>query len=172
MTATEFKKLLTKLGACREAVEWAKGKNLKTVWETCEHGDWLLWLVGNMVGTTNWPTHKQVVLAACACAETSLKYVPKDELRPKQAIDTVRRWANGKATIEEVRKAAWAAWAAEAAGAARAAAGAAWAAWAAEAAGAAWAAARAAEAARAAVLKDCADLVRHELTPFMQEVLK
>jgi len=157
MTKLEFKKLLTSLGACEDATEWAKGKDLKTVWETCERGDWLLWLIGNMIDKPNWPTRQQLVLAACACAETSLKYVPEGELRPKQAIAAARRWANGQSSIEEVQTAARAA-AVEASRAARAAA------WAAEAtavaAEAAWAAAEAAE---ATAFKGCADLVRREI---------
>lgn len=135
MTKLEFKKLLTSLGACEDATEWAKGKDLKTVWETCERGDWLLWLIGNMMDKPNWPTRQQLVLAACACAETSLKYVPEGELRPKEAIDAARRWANGQSSIEEVQTAV------EASRAARAAA------WAAE----------------ATAFKGCADLVRREI---------
>jgi immunity protein 5 of polymorphic toxin system len=184
MTAETFRRLLKKLGACEEALEWSKDKDLKTVWETCERGDWLLWLCGYMADKPGWPTRQQLVLAACACAETALKYVPEGELRPKQAIDAARRWANGQCTIEEVREAAEAAaeaaWAAAEAAAEAAAWAAARAAWAAEAAWAAWAAAeaawaaaRAAEAAaraaraaaRAAALKECADLVRKELRP-------
>lgn len=99
-------------------------------------------------------------LFACDCAERVLciyeREIPGDT-RPRQAIETARRFANGEATRTELdaaelaaswaaSKAAWAAW--DAAKAARAAAwdagDAACAAW------AAWDAARAARAARAA----------------------
>jgi len=91
-------------------------------------------------------------LFACDCAEHVLPLFeakrPHDP-RPRQAIETARRYADGKASIEELRaawEAAGAAWGAawEAAGAARDAAGAAaWAAWdaAGAAGGAAWGAA-------------------------------
>jgi hypothetical protein len=94
---------------------------------------------------------------ACDFAESVLTHwyaVYSDDHRPRECIEITRRYADGKATDEELeaaREAAGeAAWAA--AGAARAAWAAAGAAWAArDAAGAAWAAARDAwEAARAA----------------------
>jgi hypothetical protein len=106
LNPTEFQSLLYDLGACQEAVIWAKGKSLAQTWRTCKRGDWLLWLCGKMVDKPNWPTRKQIVLAACSCAETSLKYIPSGEDRPRVAIETARKWAHGKATIEEVRQAA------------------------------------------------------------------
>ena len=115
MNAEQFENLLHELDACSSAVEWAHGKTLHVVWNTCNHGDWLLWLAGKMADKKGWPTRKQLVLAACACAEQALKYVPKSEERPKKAIQIARAWARGKATIEEVRKAASAAYAAPAA---------------------------------------------------------
>ena len=106
MTAKKFEELLNELGACSSVVEWAHGKTLHVVWKTCQRGDWLLWLARIMADKRGWPTRKQIVLAACACAETALKYVPKGEERPKKAIQTARAWAKGKATIEEVWAAA------------------------------------------------------------------
>ncbi len=105
--------------------------------------------------TTIEPSDKLARLFACDCAERVLplfesKY-PNDK-RPRQAIETARRFANGEATQEEMtaaraaaaaaRAAADAIWAARDAAAAWAAAAAADAAW--DAADAAWAAARAA----------------------------
>ncbi len=68
MSAERFGRLLYDLGACDEAVAWAKGKDLHEVWTTCERGDWLLWLAGRMLGEQGWHTRGQVMLAACACA--------------------------------------------------------------------------------------------------------
>jgi hypothetical protein len=116
--------------------------------EKCERGDWLLWLAGK-IGIDR----KVLVLAACDCAERALKYVEKGEDRPRVAIATARKWANGDEgiTIEDVRDAADAADAAAdaadanaAAYAARAAYAAAYAAYAANAVDAAEAAANAA----------------------------
>ena len=166
-TPEGFMDLLRGLGACWEAKEWADGKTLRESWNTCERGDWMLWLAAR-VGADR----KRLVLAACACARLSLKYVSPGEDRPRVAIETAEKWAHGEATIEEV-KAAAAAYAAAADAAAYAAytaaadAAADAAAYAADAAGtAAYAADAAAYAAddagtaRTKTLRDCADILR------------
>ena len=105
MNAKQFAALLVELNACSEAQEWASGKSLAAVWKTCKRGDWLLWLCGKMADKPNWPTRKEVVLAACDCAELSLKNVSSGEERPRKCLETVRAWAAGNATIDEVRPA-------------------------------------------------------------------
>jgi len=101
------KAILTEVGACHEAVKWAGRKTHKRAWETCKRGDWLLWIAGKFD-----VDRKLLVLAACACAKTALKYVPNGEDRPRIAIETAEAWTRGKATIEQVRVAADAAYAA------------------------------------------------------------
>ena len=161
MNAKQFAALLVELNACSEAQEWASGKSLAVVWKTCKRGDWLLWLCGKMADKPNWPTRKEVVLAACDCAKLALKYVPKGEERPRKCLETVRAWAAGNATIHEVRTARAAADAADADAYAAYAANAASAAYAAATAAAYAAyAAYAADAARAKTLAICADIVR------------
>ena len=115
MNANEFKGLLRKFGACAEGVDWADGKSLAQVWDECERGDWMLWLAAHMIGSEGWPSRKEVVLAACACAETALQYILPGEDRPRNAIETARRWVRGEATMDEVRSAASDAYAAYAA---------------------------------------------------------
>ena len=105
MKAKELSHLLKSLRACSEAKEWSKGKTLQDVWKTCERGNWLLWLCGHMSDKPGWPTRKEVVLATCDCAETALKYVKEGEDRPRKCIETVRAWAAGTATLDEVRTA-------------------------------------------------------------------
>ena len=157
MNAKQFSALLVELNACSEAQEWASGKSLAVVWKTCKRGDWLLWLCGKMAKKPNWPTRKEVVLAACDCAKLSLKHVPAGEKRSRKCLETVRAWTSGNATLYEVRAAADAA--AYAAYAAYAAVGAA-----AYASAAASAAADAdADAARTKTLAKCAVLVRKRL---------
>jgi hypothetical protein len=169
MNAKQFAALLVELNACSEAQEWAGGKSLAVVWKTCKRGDWLLWLCGKMADKPNWPTRKEVVLAACDCAKLALKYVPKGEERPRKCLETVRAWAAGNATIHEVRTARAAA-DADAAAAYAAYADAADAAYAADAAAAAaayayavYAYADAAANARTTTLAKCAVLVRKRL---------
>ena len=96
------KDILTELGACAEAVKWAGRKTPKKAWETCKRGDWLLWIADKLnVG------RKLLVLAACACARTALKYVPAGEERPRLAIEAAERWADNP--TEKNKAAAWAA---------------------------------------------------------------
>jgi len=152
-----FRKRLIEMGACSEAVDWVGDKTLAEAWATCERADWMLWLVSKIDGSYS----PRLRLAACACARTSLKYVPAGEDRPRLAIECAERYARGEATKDELaaaRAAAWdAAWdaalAAEASGAAEAAGAAAQA--------AAWdAAGDAAWTPRLSGLKEMPDMVR------------
>jgi len=135
-------KKLKELHSCSSAIVWVKDQtNPQQAWDTCEKGDWMLWLLGKLSGGPRSKSRKLLVLTACECARLSLKYVPKGEGRPLKAIETAEAWTKGKATLEQVRNAAYAAAAAAAADAA---------------ADAAYAAA----AARKNTLKQCADIVR------------
>ena len=91
---------LVKLGACAEAVEWAAKQNgtRQEIWSRCPRADWLLWLAAR-VASHGSPEHRQVVLAACACARTVLHLVPSGEDRPRVAIETAERWARGESGV-------------------------------------------------------------------------
>src|ERR1017187_8866143 len=112
MNNNQFKKLCRSLGACEKGYDSIGTQSLNKSWQSCQRADWMLWLVSKMADKPNWPTRKQGVLGACACAETALKYVPKGELRPAKAIEIARAWTRGKATIEQVRDGAYAAYSA------------------------------------------------------------
>ena len=45
--AMDFAVWLLDEGACSEARVWQEGKSLLTVWESCERGDWLEWLLSH-----------------------------------------------------------------------------------------------------------------------------
>jgi len=45
MDAKQFENYLVQHDACVPAYIWAKGKSLAEVWEQCELGDWMLWLL-------------------------------------------------------------------------------------------------------------------------------
>ena len=96
------KTILNEMGACSEAVKWAGRKTPKKAWETCKRGDWLLWIADKLN-----VDRKLLVLAACACARTALKYVPAGEERPRLAIEAAERWADNP--TEKNKVAAWAA---------------------------------------------------------------
>jgi len=160
---------LNKLGACNEAVEWAKEmKNGQAAWDNCERGDWMLWLAGKTAGKPKSVKRKKLVLCACECARLALKYVPKGEDRPLKCIETAEAWARGEDSYDdlvEARRAASASASASAAYAsASASAASASAASASAYASASDAAAYAASAYDAAyvtkTLKECADIVR------------
>lgn len=141
---------IKKMGACSEALEWAKDyDNLDEAWQVCERGDWMLWLAGKLSGEAGSEKRRVLVSASCQCARLALPYVTKGETRPLRAIETAEKWAKGEdgITLEQVRAAA---------DAADDAAFAAYAAYA----DAAYAYAYAAAAARKTVLKQCADIVR------------
>ena len=156
-------KTLERLRACNDAIAWIRSQdNIKTAWNTCHRGDWMLWLASRL----SIP-RERLVLAACDCAELSLKHVPANEDRPRVAIATARRWAMGQETIENAYAAA------DAAYAAAYAADATYAVYAAArvAADAVYAAARAADdsyaayaAERQAILSRCADNVRRYIS--------
>jgi hypothetical protein len=114
MNAKELLVLLRAMGACREAVYWVKGKSFAEAWRECERADWMLWLCGRMIGKAGWPTREQIVLVLCDLAETALPFYEKkcpNDLRPRKSIEVTRAWAEGKATIEQVREARAAAYA-------------------------------------------------------------
>ena len=62
-----------------------------------------------MIDQPGWPTHQQVVLAACQCARIALRHVNPGEKRPLEAIVTAEAWAHGEATLEQVQRAGHAA---------------------------------------------------------------
>ena len=103
MTNRQLKTQLKRLGACCDAVTWVGARDLATAWRECLRGDWLLWLCAKQIGEPGWPTHQAVVLAACACAEVALVYVPAGEDRPRLALEAARKWTRGGATVAEVR---------------------------------------------------------------------
>ena len=173
MTATTKRSplgtLLRKHSACDDAVKWAEPfATLQEAWDVCPRADWMLWLLVQLHGYKG-----AVVHAAVDCAETALpifeERYPNDP-RVRDCLAVTRRWADGKATIDELRKARTAAatGAVAYAAAAAAAAAAADAAYAADAAAAYAAAAAAADAdafgkARIAALARMADLVRSRI---------
>ena len=116
-----IEELLTKLGACEEARNWAKGKTFVEVYTTCERGDWLNWLFSK----TNHEDVQLLTLVKGHQANT-VRHLMKDE-RSLKAIDTAIAFGEGRATREELNNAAEEAYvaAAYAAEAAYAAAGAA-----------------------------------------------
>ena len=105
---------LQRRGACAESTTWLRNQpDPQTAWDTCQRGDWLLWLLGRL-----GVPRPRLVLAACACARLVLLHVREGEGRPFHAIETAEAWARGgegAPTLAQVRNAADAAYAAAAA---------------------------------------------------------
>lgn len=108
----EYVKIIKELGACGKALEWLKAQDtdVQTAWETCERGDWMLWLIGKIAaGEPESEQRKRLVLASCACARLAIPE-DKNKLEPSSltAIVTAEKWARGEngVTINEVKKAA------------------------------------------------------------------
>jgi len=100
--------ILTRLGACPDAIDWAAAHpDHEEAWHASVRGDHLLWIAAKL-----GVDRKLVVLAACACARTTLVHVPEGEDRPRIAIETAEAWARGEVVIEQVRAACTAAYAA------------------------------------------------------------
>lgn len=91
----KFDKLLIKLNACEEAREWAKGKSIEDIVNTCDRGDWLLWLTFKMK-----MDKRKVTLAKAKCARTVI-HLMKDE-RSVNAINVAEKYGLGLASDKEL----------------------------------------------------------------------
>jgi hypothetical protein len=91
----KFKEKLIKLIACKDAIDWAGDMTIEQVWETCDRGDWMLWLAAE-VGVEK----RLLVLTGAHCANT-VRHLMKDE-RSINAVDVAIRYGEGKATEEEL----------------------------------------------------------------------
>ena len=157
----KFQDYLKEIRACKDARDWNGDRDLKTCWQDCERGDWMLWLMKK----ANMCDLRTLTLAKAKCAELAKPYM-KDE-RSLAALQAAFDFADGLITEQQLAYAAADAYAAAAYAAAYAAAAYA-AAYAADAAYAAYAAAYAAAAyaaaaAKAKILKQCADICREVL---------
>ena len=76
------RELLTNLGACNGAIEWAaKYKTPQAAWKACKRGDWMLWLCGKVAGPPDSETRRRLVLVAAECAATSLHLIAAKAIR-------------------------------------------------------------------------------------------
>ena len=127
----KLKEFLKRNNACEDGFDFAKDLTLEEFLNTCQRGDWILWLFARM----NPESLRELTLAKGHCANTVRALMPDE--RSTNAVDVAIAFGEGKATREELGAAGAAALAA--AGGAAGAAGAA--AWAAAGVAAAWAAA-------------------------------
>jgi len=96
---------LVKIGACSEAVNWAKDQpNYDVAWNKCEKPEWILWLAEK-----SGVSYKTLVKHVCSCVELDL--IPDSDHRPIFTIQTVEDWANDgnitKRDLENAYKNSW-----------------------------------------------------------------
>lgn len=85
--------VLERLGACDDAVKWARGITSPALaCKACERADWMLWIVGRMSGTRESERRRHLVLVACRCARTALPHAKSP--RALEAIELAERWAS------------------------------------------------------------------------------
>ena len=112
----KLKNFLEKYHACTDGYEFAKDLTLEQFLNTCERGDWILWLFAR----TNKNDFAKLTEAKALCANT-VRHLMKDE-RSTKAIDVALRFVKNEATRDELNVASFYAYAAYVAAAAYAAA--------------------------------------------------
>ena len=95
-----FRDQLITIDACEKAIDWVADKTLAEAWQTCERGDWMLWLASRLLFS-----NKLVVLASCDCARLALHLIPPGEERPRLAIEAAEAWCRGAAREAQVTEA-------------------------------------------------------------------
>ena len=90
---------LQSLNACKEGIDYIGDQSAKEAWDNCERGDWMLWIAQRQKIDL-----KILTLAKVRCVSL-VKHLMKDE-RSLNALEVAERFANGKATREELDAAA------------------------------------------------------------------
>ena len=87
ITSQQFTDYLLKIGACKDAINWQNGKDLKTAWENCHSAEWLTWLFDQAQLTTK---HESVLLTI-GFAE-SVQHLT-EEPTSKACLQAAKDWA-------------------------------------------------------------------------------
>jgi len=114
-TLNEAKELLRKLHACPDAIEFLReAGNPQEAWRTCERGDWMVWLIAELIGLKNTINIikvdiielKKLVRVLCRGVRISLPFLPAEETAALTTIEIVEAWTRGEASLEQVKDAA------------------------------------------------------------------
>lgn len=95
-----LKSFLRENDTCDNFYEFAKDLTLEEFLDTCERGDWILWLFQKV----NPESLKEITLAKGHCANT-VRHLMKDE-RSRKAVDVAIAFGEGRATRKELNSAA------------------------------------------------------------------
>jgi hypothetical protein len=91
-----LKIFLEKHDACLDGFEFAKDLTLEQFLETCERGDWILWLFAR----TNPESLSELTLAKGHCANT-VRHLMTDK-RSVEAVEVAIAFGEGRATREKL----------------------------------------------------------------------
>jgi len=98
-----LKTFLEKHNACQDGFDFAKDLTLEQFLNTCERGDWILWLFRR----TNPQSFRQIILAKAHCANT-VRHLMRDE-RSTKAVEVAIAFGENRASENELKAAAAAA---------------------------------------------------------------
>lgn len=114
--AVEAADVLRRLGACDDAIAWLRERSCaveperrtaEAAWMDCERSDWLVWIV-TQPAVRKAVGDRVLRLIACDCAERVLPLYERahpGDPRPRRAIEVSRRYADGLASLNELREA-------------------------------------------------------------------
>jgi len=87
---------ITRFKPCLEAVKWMGDKTFDEAWETCERGDWMLWVYARLYPDRN----REIVGCAAECAATA-QHLMTDQ-RSVDVLKACKKYANGEISKEEL----------------------------------------------------------------------
>lgn len=86
----ELQQRLRAVNACQPADDFFSPRPVDEAWRVCEHGEWMLWLAGQLAKDPGWPSMKTVVLSVCDCMDAVLSHTNDPE--PAEAASNIRSW--------------------------------------------------------------------------------
>lgn len=107
---TELLNLLKKNNADVEHIKWIEENKIETLeeaWESCNRGDWLLWMAERLFGVDQ----RKLTMCAALCAHTVVQHI--EDPISKDAVRIAFLFSRSKVTLDEVKEAKAAARAAE-----------------------------------------------------------
>ena len=102
--AANFHKWLKDAGGCADCRSWSRGFDLPTIWNTCEHGDWIEWLLNACGYQWTAPAWEAYQKATAPAEEAYQKATaPAEEAYQKAKAPAEEAYQKAKATsIREI----------------------------------------------------------------------
>src|SRR3990167_3832613 len=98
MTTMTWLDEIESLNPCADALVWlrkqhAAGLTAQEVWDSCERGDRMLWLIGRTDHSTPYSDERRPLVAlACECARLAWQWMPQES---RDALAVFERWSAG-----------------------------------------------------------------------------